>query len=422
MPDVVPFRELTLDGTLRFHFHPGQTRAWDSEAQTLLVLAGSQGGKTCWGPVWLDREIRRCGPGDYLVVTPTYPLLNLKLLPEFLDLFQYTLKLGKFRDKDKTFEFTHSRTRVVFGTAKNPESLESATAKRAWLDEAGQRAFTLQAYEAVNRRLTIHSGHKLITTTPYGLGWLKREIYDRWKAGDPDIDVVQFTSLMNPAFPKSEYDNARARLPHWKFAMFHEGRFTRPAGLIYDCFEPGTAVIPRFDIPADWPRYQGIDFGPVHTAAMWYAQDPTTGYLYGYREYKSETKGHVTDHARRFKAVSDGENVLKRVGGSHTEEGWRDAFRLAGWPIQEPEINDVEVGIDRVYAMHKQGRLFIFNDLLQYLDEKETYSRVLDDTYQPTDKIEDKARYHLMDAERYIISDFAPFRPRKGGRRTVQHF
>ena len=39
-----------------------------------------------------------------------------------------------------------------------------------------------------------------------------------------------------------------------------------------------------------------------------------------------------------------------------------------------------------------------------------SYSRELDDTYQPTEKIDNKSRFHLQDAERYLLSDFGPER------------
>jgi len=52
--------------------------------------------------------------------------------------------------------------------------------------------------------------------------------------------------------------------------------------------------------------------------------------------------------------------------------------------------------------------LFVFDDLPMYLDEKLSYSRELDDNYQPTEKIDNKSRFHLMDAERYMLSDFTP--------------
>ena len=61
-----------------------------------------------------------------------------------------------------------------------------------------------------------------------------------------------------------------------------------------------------------------------------------------------------------------------------------------------------------MYAWHKTNRLYIVDDLFDYLAEKLSYSRELDDFYNPTDKIKDKSRYHLMDGERYLLSDFQP--------------
>ena len=63
----------------------------------------------------------------------------------------------------------------------------------------------------------------------------------------------------------------------------------------------------------------------------------------------------------------------------------------------------VEVGIDRVYEAHANNEIIVFNDLHEYLDQKHTYARELDDRDQPTEKIADKATFHLLDAERYII-------------------
>jgi hypothetical protein len=125
-------------------FHPGQWRAWDSEKRFVIVLAGTQGGKTSFGPIWLWREIQRQGPGDYLVVTPTYPLLNLKCLPELMRFFETVMRLGEYRKADRVFQFDalgerrmwgaeqNEPTRILFGHAQDPESLESATAKAAY--------------------------------------------------------------------------------------------------------------------------------------------------------------------------------------------------------------------------------------------------------------------------------------------------
>lgn len=43
---------------LRLNFHPGQLRAWHSTRRFVVVLAGTQGGKTCFFPIGC---IGRCG-------------------------------------------------------------------------------------------------------------------------------------------------------------------------------------------------------------------------------------------------------------------------------------------------------------------------------------------------------------------------
>ena len=141
--------------------------------------------------------------------------------------------------------------------------------------------------------------------------------------------------------------------------------------------------------------------------------DPATGYLYAYREY---LKGGLAsfDHANNavggFKAVSRGEKVMKRVGGSNTEDGWREAFTAAGWAISKPRLLEVEAGINAVYGWFQQNKLFIFDDMHLLLDEIESYSRELDESYQPTERIHNKSAYHLLDALRYLLVDFGPER------------
>src|SRR5258707_6472484 len=104
--ELVPLADDPTKGELKFNFHPGQLCAWDSDKRFILVLAGTQGGKTSFGPVWLQREILRRGPGDYMVVTPTYPLLVKKALPEFLRLFKRQLHLGDYQSQQKVFTFS----------------------------------------------------------------------------------------------------------------------------------------------------------------------------------------------------------------------------------------------------------------------------------------------------------------------------
>ena len=407
--EVRPYREI-IDNDIHLNFHSGQSRAWQSDRRFIAMQAGAQGGKTVFGTDWIYREIKTCGEGDYLAVTATFPLLELKMLPEFLNLFDNILQLGNYRVTNtgtRVFEFRNKKTRVIFGSATHPESLESAEAKAAWLDEAGQKQFRRDTWEAVQRRLSIHQGRVLFTTTLYGLGWFKTEVFDRWEAGDPDYDVIMFDSTANPAFPRAEFERVRSKLPRWKFNMFYRGRYDTPEGLIYSSFNTQHCLKARFDIPKNWLIYVGHDFGPANPAAIFFAEDPATGLLWAFHEYCPGPGISVSERVAEFKRITEGYHVVKRVGGAHHEEEARQAFDAHGWAISEPpEMNrKVETQISKVFAWHKLNRIMVFKDLLGYLDEKQSFSRKLDDRYRPTDEIENESHYHLMAAERYIIAD-----------------
>ncbi len=437
LPTRTDLYEVTPEGRLRLHFHRGQWRAWESTRRFVAILAGTQSGKTTYGPIWLYREIQRCGPGDYLVATPTFTLLELKALPEFRRLFQLHLNLGRYTGSPvRKFAFSpegerrtfgrsspSTPTNVYFGYAEDPESLESATVKAAWLDEAGQRKFKRGSWEAIQRRLAIARGRALITTTPYDLGWLKTAIWDRWRSGDPDIEVVRFDSTENPAFSREEFERARESLPSWKFNLFYRAIYEKPAGLIYDSFDEAAHKIPRFSIPDDWPRFLGLDFGGVNTAGLFYAAEPKTRRYYLYREYKA---GGRTAAEHAYHLLKGEPGIPTCVGGSKSEGQWRAEFRaggtvdgrkVPGLPVREPDVREVELGINRVYGAHKRGELLVFDDLAGYLDQKLTYSRKLDAAGDPTEAIEDKETFHFMDAERYIVGwlcrdrDGGSFRP-----------
>ena len=306
----------TPENEYEIALHPGQARAL---ASTKLLLRPRprfywQSGKTVIGPPWLFREIKTRGPGDYLIASPTYPLMMKKVLPEFLRLFRRTFQLGEFVGQPRNcFTFSAAGckrlfgrmpdvpTQVFFGHARDPESLESATYKGAWLDEAGQNDFRLTSWEAILGRLSINEGARAHhDKVSYNLGWLKQLFWDAWLAAGRNhtrIDIVHFRSIDNPAFPRAEYDRAKAEMPGWKFRMCYDGVFERPAGVIYDCFRFPQTHLPRpFRIRPDWPRYLGLDFGGQNTAGVFFAEAPD-GKVYAYREYGPTGGRTASQHA-----------------------------------------------------------------------------------------------------------------------------
>lgn len=426
-----------VDGELTIHLHAGQKRAYLSESDIVAVIAGAQSGKTTFIPIWLMREMINRGPGEYGIIAPTFPLMNKKCLPEFLRLFQETLKFGKYIKTDKKFYFNDYGLMKLFGSTKNscavcflhasdPDSLESATFKAVCLDEAGQKAFSLDSFYAIRRRLAINNGRMLITTTPYDLGWLKTKIHDPWKKGHPDkpgephpyISVINFRSIDNPYFPLEVYERERAQMPPWKFDLFYNGIFTVPTGTIYDVYKTDVHSVTPFVIPADWPRIWGPDFGQSNFACVKIAVNPNwvkgsthphQRRFYVYQTYKPEQAKEVDGHILSLRTNDRGHSHAISVGGASGEDAWRRKFGEAGLPIWLPTIHgpdSVEVGIDFVYKAFASGELAIFNNLGELEKELKTYARELDGNDEITDKILNKNTFHRLDGLRYAVSEF----------------
>lgn len=453
-------REYTPDGGLKLNLHEGQQRAWNSNARFVGIIAGSQSGKTSFAPHWLMREIHRRGNGDYLYVSSTFTLLQKKAIPELREVFEYRGKLGKYKKADQTFVFNeagmrwiHSEcnidncrchesgshgydpdkpTTIFFGHANNAESLESATARGAVLDEAGQEDFKLESWEAIQRRLALHEGRALIPTTPYNFGWLKTEIYDRWMEGDPDYEVINFSSAMNPAFPPAEIARMKRTMPKWKFEMFILGLFSKPAGLIYDCFDSDENVQAKsIVIPNTWKRIIGIDFGGINTAAIKIAIHPMLPLFYMYEEYyprihrsSAEHACHIMEHepsvsidwrVSKLKPVPTltyNKSMYTIVAGSLSERQWRTEISSSGIEVHPTLLKDVELGIDRVYNTVQQRWFKLFKSCRHALSEFGSYSREIDPEGNPVPgTIVNKAKYHILDSIRYAVSAIADPNP-----------
>ena len=188
-------------------------------------------------------------------------------------------------------------------------------------------------------------------------------------------------------------------------------------GLVYDAFDSETAVVPRLAIPPDWPRYFGQDFGRTNTAAVWYAQEPSTGFLYLYRTYLR--KASVVEHVKNFQELSQGETFRRKNGGNHQEQEIRDGYTLAGWTLSEPTLsNNVRERINRVNSLHAQNKIHIFNDMHEYIDEKTSMAYEVDKDEQMTEKIHNEPSFHLMFAESYILSEFQPVNTLKTGKES----
>ena len=392
------------------HFHYGQGQALSSESRVVLISAGKQSGKTTLGPLWLYHQMQLHGNGEYLAVSSSFPLMEKKLIPSYIDFFVAAkmCKPDDFLASKKILKINGMgvKANIFFGSAKNAASLESSTALAAHLDEAGQDEFSSKAYDAVLGRLSRSGGKILITTTVYNLDWLYEKVYMPFTRGDADYDVIQFESIMSPGFSKVQFEWLRSKLPDWQFAREYQGLFSRPTGMIWSDFNEAVHVVEPFKIPHKWDWHVAIDPGAVNTAVIWVAEEPYTGRFFITRAYMDGNKT-THEHVQRAKGYSEFGRVKRWVGGAGNEQQFRDDWTNEGdLHVRRPEVTDVEAGIGRVTALWRDKNLFIFDleENRPIINEIKTYSRLLDDAGNATDRIKDKHNQHYADSIRYFAA------------------
>lgn len=434
-------------------FHEGQRRVWASKATDIVACAGTQGGKTATEAPWLLREIQRCAPlikrqgfGTFIYAGPTLKLLGTQAIPQFRELFQEREQLGRLVEGNKiefrfssaglmkVLGFSDCPVTVKFAYTKDSSNLESMTAAGGVWDEAGQKDNKQESYQAYDRRLTVARsatfgdvwetapawwkerygevegraatfGRRLWGTTPYEWGWFKAEVVDRAVKKVQGFEFFNWPSWRNPRVTEAQCRSMLDRgMALWRWLMMYLGEFTRPAGLIYDVFDWDRNTCEDFEVPASWPRRPGADFGSVHMAGLIVAEDSENKALYVIREYLDGNKT-LKEHAD---GIRGGMALSPGAGGSHQEEGWREAFRRHGLPLDEPPVNDVEVQIGCVYGEFKSHSLIIFRSCVRLIGEAQLYSREIGEDGEPTEAIKEKASFHLLDALRYIVTKLRP--------------
>lgn len=385
----------------------GQKLVLRSTRRFPVVVTGIQAGKTTVGAVWLCKGIYedyQAGiTGDYLIAAPTVKILQQSTLPKFQEVFPSDW--GEWKESSKVFKLKWGGFIYVRSTDE-PNSLEGMTIRRAWLDEAGQ--MKQMVWPFVQGRLSIAKGPCLMTTTPYSMGWFFRDIYKNagWingvkqDNGNPELEILTWASVDNPAFPRDEFERAQRDLPKALFERRYLGKFTQLEGLVYNDFNPEIDVVDPFQVPLEWERFGGMDFGKENpTAILCIARNPEDGVYYVFREfYRSDSL--LSEHA----------NFITTYG---LRQVWADpqSAQLILALNRDYHIgqvkgaeNDIDIGIERVIALFRNHQLKIFKTCVNLIDELQTYHRKTPDAEGHVDEKPVAKRNHACDALRYAFS------------------
>ena len=410
--------------------HPKQDEIRKSTAKRKIVRAGRRSGKTV-GAAMLAVEkflngLRPLYAAPTLDQVETFWFEVKKALAEPIDAGVYVKN-----ETLHTIEVPNTKNRIKAKTAWNAESLRGDYTDFLMLDE--WQLMAENTWEEIGAPMLLdNNGDALFIYTPpslrSNLGSRARDprhamkMFNKAREDTTGIwEAFHFSSFDNPHISSEALTNVAKDMSHlaYRQEIMAEDVDEAWKGLIYKTFNRHTQVIPRFPIPDTWPRYVGHDFGGANPAAMFYAQDPATGFFYAYYEYLPGGGRSTAQHVEAFEEITEGCRVIKRAGGSHQEDEIRQGYTAHDWYIQEPKIRHVVPGIDRVIALHELNKEFVFDDLHRYLFEHDNYSWELDDDYQPTNKIENDSKFHLMACRRYILSDFTPETVDHSERRVV---
>jgi len=155
------------------------------------------------------------------------------------------LTIGKEVKENKgglRFEFENGSL-VEFKSAEDPQSLRGAGLDILWMDEA---AFIRdeEAWNVVRPSLSDKMGLVITTTTPNQKNWFYEEFFDKNYKKDTTSSRVEYRSIDNPYFARSEWEYVKERYHPLLFNQEYCASFDSMAGR---------------DLSGDWLKYYEND-------------------------------------------------------------------------------------------------------------------------------------------------------------------
>jgi len=212
------------------------------------------------------------------------------------------------------------------------------------------------------------------------------------------------------------------------------GRWVQAEGVVYPEWDPAVHLLPRFAVPAHWPRVWVVDFGYTNPFVWQHWAIDGDGRLYLVRQIY-RTKQLVSDHAKAILAATEGQPAPLGIVCDHDAEGRATLEAELKMPTMPAvKMGARPAGIEFVQRRLRPAgdglpRLFVLRDSLverdQELDDAKKPCRTEDefDSYVWADRGRDepvKSDDHGMDCVRYLCYALdAPSAPESGGRTVL---
>jgi hypothetical protein len=331
------------------------------------------------------------------------------------------------------------RTPIAIVYADDPNSFGSMTSIGGIADEIGQKKFKLESWRTLHSRMAtqrgriapnnakmglgfdkdMKCGRMMAGSTVWNLGWLedlwndyRRAVLESsaqyvqtlkqassdeeraWIKADfrrrmylglahNRLHFIRFDSTANPSFPPSEFEEARRDLPDWFFDMRYRAIFRRPAGTIFESWNPQTHLYEPTEnfnpdnLPESWPRRVCCDFGKRNFWALFIAHDVKRDRHIVYREYHDSVHSNV-ERAEQILKIDP--RVEWSVAGQISEEDDRIEMMAGGLHPIAPKFKAMWNQIMLVGAAVKNDKLYGFKGACpQFENDMRSFTRPVDD-------------------------------------------
>jgi hypothetical protein len=200
------------------------------------------------------------------------------------------------------------------------------------IDEVAFLRNWLYAWNAIlEPTLAFRKGKALFISTPTGFNFFK-DMFDKGQVENPIWKSWRFTSYDNPFLPKERIAQAKITSTEDYFAQEYMADWRKATGLAFKLFDRTIHVIEPFDIPREWQRGRGFDYGSNDpTASIRIAIDHDDNWFVE-RCYKNRSQV-IQDHAHIIQAQDYGFGFIP-IYGDPSGAQWELEFQRQGITIQ----------------------------------------------------------------------------------------
>lgn len=379
-----------------------------SDANITVLATGVQFGKTLAGAMWMKRMLHTyTGPHEnFLITAPTYKILKQSTLPHLKKVME---GYGDYKEGDSVFKMHHGGT-VYCRTATDPDSIVGIPGIRAiYGDEAG--LYSLYFWENIQGRQSTLNCPILLTTSPYTLNWLFKDIIKpKLAGGRPDVRLIQaaswenkYNSLHDPEVRTQKKSTMDPR----RFQMLYGGEWARMHGLVYSCWDDVENIVQPFELPVGTRYFGGIDWGYTDPFVFKIRAITPEGMEYGIYEFYQS--GLTLPKQLELVQRSMKTFPVERIFCGTDQPGSIEYFAANKVPAEGADTSKgtIRKGIDLLFEIISTRRYKEFKDACPMTQiERETYHYPEPEVLGPDDDSKDPlpvgAMDHAMDVDRYI--------------------